>query len=255
MIIQYFRPQTVEEAQELLKKPGTYPLAGGTLLTQRNDLSLSVVDLQAIGLDTISTSAGKIEIGATVTLQALLESPFTSEALRIALELETPLNLRNMGTVAGTLVTCDGRSPFGVTLLALDAKVTILPGNKEITLGNYLATRADPHGFHPFELITKIEIPLNVKLAFETVVRTPADKPIVCAALAQWPAGRTRLALGGWGLTPTLVLDGNEVSGLKEAARSACTEAGDAWASAEYRMELAGILAGRCQNALDITRG
>ena len=88
---------------------------------------------------------------------------------------------------------------------------------------------------------------MNNKLAFESVARTPADKPIVCAAFAQWPSGRTRLAIGGWGLAPTLAMDGNEPGGVQDAAQNACTEAGDEWASAEYRMEIAGILAKRCQ--------
>jgi putative selenate reductase FAD-binding subunit len=255
MITQYFRPQKLEEALELLKKPNTLPLGGGTLLTQQNDISFSVVDLQALGLDTINVSAGKMEIGATTTLQALLENPSIPEALKKCLELETPLNLRNMGTVAGTLVTCDGRSPFGLSMLALDAKLTFMPGKTEIALGDYLATRASHHGIPPGNLIIKIEIPLKIQLAFETVARTPVDKPIVCAALAQWPSGRTRLAIGGWGQIPTLVLDGKEASGLVEAARSACTEAEDAWASAAYRMEIAGILAKRCQDAMDRSRG
>ena len=93
----------------------------------------------------------------------------------------------------------------------------------------------------------KIEIPLNVKVAFEIVARTPADKQILCAALAQWPSGRTRLALGGCGPAPTLAMDGNEPGGIQDAARNVCSEAGDELASPEYRLEIAGILAKRCQ--------
>jgi CO/xanthine dehydrogenase FAD-binding subunit len=95
-------------------------------------------------------------------------------------------------------------------------------------------------------LITSIEIPLNVKLAFETVARTPADKPIVCAALALWPSGRTRLALGGFGKAPLLAMDGTEPEGFETAARNAFHEATDEWASAEYRMDVAATLAKRC---------
>ena len=131
-------------------------------------------------------------------------------------------------------------------MLALDAKITFASGNEKITLGNYLPLRVGVNSAHPGKLITKVEIPLNVKLAFETVARTPADKPIVCAALAQWPSGRTRLALGGWGQAPTLALDGNESGGLEEAARNACSEAADEWASTEYRQEVAAVLAKRC---------
>ena len=96
------------------------------------------------------------------------------------------------------------------------------------------------------KLITAITIPLNATLTFESVARTSADKPIVCAALAQWPSGRTRLALGGYGTAPLLAMDGTESEGLETAARNAFHEATDEWASAEYRMEVAATLAKRC---------
>jgi putative selenate reductase FAD-binding subunit len=250
MIKQYYRPQTLEDALKLLSRADTRPLGGGTLLTQRSDKSFSVVDLQALGLDKLRKSGDHLEIGATVTLQTLFESSYAAKALKAALALETPLNLRTMGTVAGTLVACDGRSPFGMIMLALDAKITFASGNKKISLGNYLPLRLGTDGVHPGDLITKVEIPLNARLSFETVARTPADKPIVCAALAQWPSGRTRLALGGWGKSPLLAMDGNEASGVQAAARNACTDAADEWASAEYRLEVAGILAKRCLDGI-----
>ena len=244
MITQYYRPQTLEEAQKLLFRPDTLPLGGGTMLIQQSDVSFSVVDLQALGLDKLRKSDGKLEIGATVTLQTLLESAHAPKAMKTALGLEAPLNLRNMGTVAGTLVTCDGRSPFGVVMLALDAECELAGNNPStFSLGNLLPIRDEYlHG----KLITKVKIPYNTKLAFETVARTPADKPIVCAALALWPSGRTRLALGGWGQAPTLAMDGNESGGVEEAAHNAFSEAADEWASAEYRSEVASVLAKRC---------
>jgi CO/xanthine dehydrogenase FAD-binding subunit len=246
MIIQYLRPQTMEEALKLLTRSEVRPLGGGTLLTQPGGESFSVVDLQGLGLDSLSKSGERLAIGATVTLQALLESSYTPTALKASLLLETPLNLRTMGTVAGTLVSCDGRSPFATVMLALDAKMTFAPEDEQVTLGNYLPLRVGADGLHPNKLITKVEIPLNVKLAFETVARTPADKPIVCAALAQWPSGRTRLVLGGFGGSPALALDGNAPNDLEAAARNAFSDAGDAWASKEYRQEMAAVLTKRC---------
>jgi CO/xanthine dehydrogenase FAD-binding subunit len=126
----------------------------------------------------------------------------------------------------------------------MDARVTIVDSNSEIeNIGDFLPLRPDNlRG----KLITQIEIPLNVKLAFETVARTPGDKPIVCAALAQWPSGRTRLALGGYGKAPLLAMDGTGPEGVESAARNAFHEANDNWASAEYRMDGAATLAKRC---------
>ena len=73
MITQYYRPQTLEEALQLLARADTRPLGGGTVLTQRSNESFSVVDLQALGLDKLHKSGDNLEIGATVTLQNLLE--------------------------------------------------------------------------------------------------------------------------------------------------------------------------------------
>jgi CO/xanthine dehydrogenase FAD-binding subunit len=131
-------------------------------------------------------------------------------------------------------------------LLALDAKLEIRdPANNSqaSSVGVFLPLR--PRG-----LITAITMPLNVKLAFDYVSRTPADKPIVCAALAQWNSGRTRLALGGYGKSPSLAMDGTEAEGIETAARNAFHEALDEWASAEYRMDVAATLAKRCSERL-----
>ena len=255
MITAYHRPQKLDEALTLLAQPNTVPLGGGTLLSHPTPFGpaqgkldpVSVVDLQHLGLDSInkkgnpSTGSGQaLEIGATVTLQQLLESEHCLAALKVAIKLEAPINIRNSATVAGTLVASDGRSPFATALLSLDAKLIIVNRQSSIVnLGEFLPLR--PRG-----LITSIIIPLNPKLAFEFVSRTPADKPIICAALTQWNSGRTRLALGGYGKSPLLAMDGTEADGLEAAASNAYHEANDEWASAEYRMDVAAVLAKRC---------
>jgi len=247
MIIDYIRPQTLDEALVLLTQPNMLPLGGGTLLSQPLPEPIKVIDLQALGLNSIHKKGNNLEIGATVTLQQLLESEHIPAALKAALKLEAPLNIRNAATVAGALVTADGRSTFASVLLALDAKLAIQPDNETIEIGSFLPLRDDNlRG----KLITAITIPLNAKLTFESVARTPADKPIVCAALASWPSGRTRLALGGYGKIPLLAMDGTESEGLETAARNAFHEATDKWASAEYRMDVAATLAKRCLDNL-----
>jgi CO/xanthine dehydrogenase FAD-binding subunit len=243
MIIDYIRPQTLDQALTLLAQPNTLPLGGGTLLSHPQSASVKAVDLQALGLNTLHKKGNNLEIGATVALQQLLENEHTPEALKSALKLEAPLNIRNVATVAGALVAADGRSTFATVMLALDAKLTVQPDDNEIEIGSFLPLRNDNlRG----KLITRITIPLNATLAFESVARTPSDKPIVCAALAGWPSGRTRLALGGYGKTPLLAMDGTEAEGLEAAARNAFHEATDEWASAEYRIDVAATLAKRC---------
>jgi CO/xanthine dehydrogenase FAD-binding subunit len=240
MITTYHRPQTLDEALTLLAQPNTFPLGGGTLLSQPTTDPVSVVDLQALGLDSLRVKGNDLEIGATCTLQALLENENCPAALKVAIKLEAPINIRNTATVAGTLVSSDGRSPFATALLSLDAKLSVTSNQLSVvSIGEFLPLR--PRG-----LITLITIPLNAKFAFEFTSKTPADKPIVAAALSQWNSGRTRLALGGYGKSPMLAMDGTEAEGLDAAARNAYHEANDDWASAEYRMDVAATLAKRC---------
>ncbi|HKI52543.1 MAG TPA: FAD binding domain-containing protein, partial [Anaerolineales bacterium] len=211
MITAYHRPKSLDEALKILTQQDTVPLGGGTLLSHeqpfgsvqdRSD-SVQAVDLQLLGLDSLTKNGNNLELGATLTLQALLESEHCPEALKSALKLEAPLNIRNIATVAGTLVACDGRSTFACVLQAMDAKIeqATLDNSKieyQITnIGDFLPLRST-------QLITKIILPINIKFAFEFVARTPSDKPIVCAVVAQWNSGRTRLALGGYGKSPML---------------------------------------------------
>lgn len=244
MISGYHRPKTLDEALELLAQPGTVPLGGGTALSRPGADRVQGVDLQALGLSGLKKIGNNLEAGATVTLQALLETERCPEGLKPAVKLEAPLNLRNAATVAGTLVTCDGRSTFVTALLACDAKLQILsPKSNIVSLGDFLPLR-------PPGLITSITVPLQTKIAFAYVARTPADKPIVCVALARWPSGRTRLAVGGFGKAPLLAMDGTEAEGIEAAARNAFHEAADEWASAEYRMDVAATLAKRCAKSI-----
>jgi len=265
MITAYHRPQTLDEALTLLTQPNTLPLGGGTLLSHTSTSptaplgaagDIEAVDLQLLGLNSLNKSGNNLELGATLTLQELLESEHCPAALKSALKLEAPLNIRNTATVAGTLVACDGRSTFACVLQAMDAKITIKSKQKEgetIAIGEFLPLRNIQGA-----LITSISIPANIKLAFEYLSKTPSDKPLVCAAVAQWNSGRTRLALGGYGKSPMLGMDGTEADGIdasspdlilrsaQAAAKNAFHEATDEYASAEYRMDVAAILAKRC---------
>ena len=261
MITTYHRPKTLEEALTLLTQPNRIPLGGGTLLSKPTTDPVEVVDLQSLNLASVKKNGNNLEIGAATTLQQLLDSELCPDALKMALKLEAPLNIRNAATVAGTLVASDGRSTFATCILALDAKLEIKSINPielvdmetesrsprqdvvTVGIGEFLPLRFD---HLKGKLITSIILPANLKFSFEYVSRTPSDKPIVCAALAQWNSGRARLTLGGYGKTPLLAMDGTEAEGIEAAARNAYHEATDEWASAAYRMDVASTLAKRC---------
>lgn len=235
MISEYHRPAKLDEALKLLarKSPATRPLGGGTVLAAPSEQSWAVVDLQLLGLGEIRAKGKQLTIGATASLQALLEFEDKPETLNAVIRHEATANLRRAATVAGSLVAADGRAPFATAMLALDAHLTLQPKDETISYGNLLPLRGDALSG---KLITKVSISTNIGLSYQYVARSPADVPVLCLALASWPSGRTRLALGGFGPAPSLGLDGQDPSGLEAALENALSEAGDQWASAEYRV-------------------
>lgn len=248
MIIEYQRPKTIPEALLLLTRdqPISYPLGGGTFFNRGMEGQYAVVDLQALELGTITRAGNQLQLGATVTLQEFLDYNGLPEDLYTSIKLEATYNIRQMATIAGTLVTANGRSPLATSMLAMDATLEILEldtAPKQVRLGDWLPVRA---GTQPGRLITKVSIPLNASIVYEYIARTPADQPIVCSAVTRWSSGRTRLALGGWGKAPILAMDGPDSQGIEMAAKIAYSHAEDEWASAEYRQEMAGVLAARC---------
>jgi CO/xanthine dehydrogenase FAD-binding subunit len=135
-------------------------------------------------------------------------------------------------------------------MLALDAQLLILPDEEVIGLGEILPVRGEKlRG----RLIKEVTIPNNTKLAYQYVARSPADLPIVCVVVAQWPSGRTRVAVGGGGESVRLAMDGDESDDAVAAVESSLSTLQDEWASAEYRIEVGGVLVRRCLEAMKDT--
>jgi CO/xanthine dehydrogenase FAD-binding subunit len=251
MIVEYHRPKKITDALKLIEniEGNVVLMGGGTAIDRFSTNPMVVVDLQDVDLGKIKQNGKFLEIGATATLQELHDYPDLSKPLKQVIMREATRNLRQVATVAGTLISSDGRSPLTTAMLALDASLTVIPGDETISLGNLLPLRDQTD---ETKLVTKITIPNNANLAYEDVSRTPADLPILSACVAAWPGGRHRIVLGGFGAFPALASDGPERGGEESAARDAVSQSGDEWASVEYRMEIAPILVSRCFRELDL---
>jgi CO/xanthine dehydrogenase FAD-binding subunit len=241
---EYVRPTPIPDALAALR--GGTALAGGTTLARRARQVSRLVDLQALGLDRLYAEGDRIRLGTMLRLQQIVEADLP-DALCRAAALEAGLNLRNLSTLGGALMTCTGRSPLVTALLALHAQVRMEPGPQQWSLDDLLTRRGSmPSGM----LLTSVEIGAPMAMAHASVARSPADRPIVVAVMARL-AGRVPsfgVALGGFGPQPILVpqaelaLTVGDVKAAVEAGRSACAGAGDAWASAAYRAEVAAAL-------------
>jgi len=248
----YHRPKTIKEAVALMDKG--VPLAGGTALTpQRYEID-AVIDLQDVKLDALKAGKSEIHIGATAKLEALIKAQNElPQALVQACRQEAALNIRNAATIGGAVMTGDGRSPLLTALLALDASVITEPGNNSEPLQKLLDNRG---GMRTPRLIVALELMRPNRMAYQQVSRSPADRPLVCLAVAEihTPKGESNViaALGGCGERPIRLTKLEEAlekgASHTEAAvfaQEAYSDAGDAFASAAYRAEIAGVLARR----------
>ena len=138
------RPQTASEAVQLrYAKPDTTAyLAGGT-----DDLRLGgaaegkeLIDINALGFDTIEEKNGKIYIGARVTLQQLVESDLIPAFVKEAAKFCASFVKRNSATVGGNLALRRDDSYLAAALCAAEAKLIALTakGEKEEAVCEYL---------------------------------------------------------------------------------------------------------------------
>jgi CO/xanthine dehydrogenase FAD-binding subunit len=205
MIQEYHRPLTMSTALQLLSKHGYKPMGGGVGLSRTSE-PISVVDLQSLGLDTIKADHQLVAIGATSKLAALNAGHGLSDRLLDAIKIEYSMNQRNAATWGGLLMRSGGSSLLLAMLLAMDCLVMWQPDSKEVRLGDWLPLRASQN---PGKIITQIIIPVEVKIQFEYIARSPRDRVELCCVVCNWKTGRKRLCIGGPIEAPILLVDGS----------------------------------------------
>jgi putative selenate reductase FAD-binding subunit len=240
LVSAYRRPATVSEALILLRRSGAVVLGGGTMVNTAPGGPVTMVDLQALGLDRIETWGGRVRAGAMVTLARLAESPDPPAALREAARRELPSTLRSQATLGGCVVSGAGDSELLATLLVHDCLVAVAGpgGTMEFTLAEFLAALPLASG----RLVTGVSFGAGGLTGAARTGRTRADRPIVAAVARLAPDGERRLALAGVAATPILADPADPAAGLRPP--------GDFRGSPEYRRMLAAVLAARALEAV-----
>ena len=223
MIIEYLRPDRMADAIGLLSRTGitSKPLAGGTVLSKQKAVEdFAVVDLQKLGLDFIVTSGNLTEIGATCTLQKLIEIDMIHAALRSAVDREVSFHMRNMATAGGTVISADGCSPLLTALTALDTVLTWQPGDKQLPLGEWLNGRKTAKAG---VLLEKLAYDNTLKLKCKFLARSPQDYPMASLAISESPDGKMRIAIGAIREEhPIVIYDGNSGADGLKAVENTC---------------------------------
>ena len=133
---EYFAPTSVDEALSLLSEHGDDAkiLAGGHSLIPAMKLRLAepavLIDIQRVeGLKGISESDGKLVIGALATHHELESSDLVNRTAPILAQTAGEIGdvqVRNKGTIGGSLSHADPAADWPATILALDAELKIV---------------------------------------------------------------------------------------------------------------------------------
>lgn len=166
----YFCPKSLNEAVDLLQKPGAKVFAGGTdlIVSMRNGIMhpLLLVDIKKVEkLRITSAEQGELHIGAAVTVNELLESQEVREQFPILVEAAASLasyQVRNRATVIGNLCNASPAADMAPALLVLNAKLEIFSrtGTREIPLGQ-LFTGVKRTSLSEGEIVTQLKVPLE----------------------------------------------------------------------------------------------
>jgi aerobic carbon-monoxide dehydrogenase medium subunit len=164
----YQRPASIEEALTIIgSDPGAKLLAGGQsllpLLKLRLGSAETLVDIGRLpGLSGVrQLDDGRLAIGALTTYADLLDSPAAEYGLLSdALPHIGDVQVRNRGTVGGSIAHADPASDLPACLLALDAELVIRSAGGERTIPvNGFFEGPFTTGLGAGEILTEIRIP------------------------------------------------------------------------------------------------
>ena len=273
---EYHAPTTVDEVVSVLADHGgeAKPLAGGQSLVPLLALRLArfehLVDLQNVDeLARIDRTDGELAIGAMVRQSRAEHDPVVAEAAPLvaaALPHIGHFQIRNRGTIGGSIAHADPASELPAVALALGATLDVQgPGGlRSVDAGEFFestwTTAVDDD-----EILVRTRFPIwsgRRGSAVEEFARRPGDFAIAGAAVSvalgeDGRIERAGIAMFGMGATPIrsvaaeAALVGSappDAAGLDEVGRLAAADADpadDLHATADYRTKVGAHLVTR----------
>ncbi len=267
----YVAPDSLDEALAALSSEDAKVLAGGHSLVPLMKLRLAapaqLVDLRRVpGLVGITREDGTMRVGAMTTHHVVASSPELGLAARVAGTIADQ-QVRNRGTIGGSLAHADPASDLPAVLLALEGSLIARGegGERQIAAGDffqdYLTTSLDPG-----EIVTEVRLPAGDGwgAGYAKFNRREEDWAMVavCAAVRKGADGScedVRVGLTNMANTPLRAsaveaalrgggLDAQALAAAAEQAAEGTDPPEDLNASADYKRHLARVL---CRRALE----
>ena len=191
----YSAPETLSEALKLLSEnPDSKVLAGGQslipLLKFRLAAPAHLVDLGGVpDLHFIAESDGMIRIGAMTTHHQIEQSDLLGEKCPLLAKTAASIGdvqVRNRGTIGGSVAHADPAADYPAALQALEAKVRMAgpDGERELGIDDFVVD-ALTTALEDNEVVTEIQVPVEgdgVGVSYRTIIHPASGFPIVGAA-------------------------------------------------------------------------
>ena len=284
---EYHAPKSLEEALRLVERHGDEAklLAGGHSLLPLMKLRLAapryVIDIGHLrGMSYIREENGQIAIGALTTHTEIEDSTLLASACPLLPQTAAQIGdvqVRNRGTIGGSLAHADPGADYPASILALDAEIIAAntSGTRTIPARDFFVDMLTTQ-LHPGEILTQIRIAPRKQqsgTAYEKLHQPASGFAIVGVAVKVLlgKGGKTveQAAIGITGLAAKAfraqaaegALTGKAISEkvIADASRNAAQGVeplSDLHASSEYRRDMARVFTRRAiTRAIEAARG
>jgi carbon-monoxide dehydrogenase medium subunit len=258
----YARPASLADAQKAINAAGDDGvfLAGGQTLLPALKLRLrrpeTVVDLGGLpGLDGIAVEGDRIVIGALATHASVAASKTVRDKLPALAALADGIGdpqVRNRGTLGGSIANADPAADYPAGVVALDAEVVT---DKRTVKGDEFFKGLFETALQPGEIVTAVKFRIPTKAAYIKFHHPASRFALVGVFVAQFKEA-VRVAVTGAGASVFRVSEMEKAlsKSFSPAALGGITVSADDLNSdmhgdAEYRAHLVGVLAKRAVEA------
>jgi aerobic carbon-monoxide dehydrogenase medium subunit len=255
--VEYQQAKSVADASALIARTGGRPLAGGQSLIAAMKLRLAqpgtLVDLSGIPeLQGIRREGDAVVIGAMTRHADIASSVEVARAIPALAALAEGIGdrqVRNMGTIGGSIANNDPAADWPAALVALNA--TVVTGKRRIAAGDFFTGMYET-ALADGEIVTGISFPVPSKAAYAKFPSPASRFALVGVFVAKLADGSVRVAVTG--AAPAVFrASGIEAALAKsftaDAAKAVKVDASnlntDLHASAAYRAHLTSVMASR----------